>query len=479
MKNNILSVGTLIFMLLGNCFSNEEFSNVSLSSTPRDISGEISQGSTRSPVELCLTWWLLNKRFYKSCVIKSETDLLKGSGSDLMKCVNEIKDNILTYVKPTITVLKLQENDRCRPNGDMTAYVCMLVLKNGQIEGYAMKMAILSEQRYLVHIESDTFIAYGLDLYQSSGAITLTSLGIDNCDKIEVIRQVESFGVSTVLPGTNSGCIIQQIDGSLYGEYCLESSRVEDTLIKVTSNCSLSEYSLGVAPLLSKHNCDKVKLKAFCIVETIPHENHNDIIHTVCARPLLPFEEDNITNWKIKAGKDCLTQNPIDSVPGIQRGNYVDYKTIDINDEDIVTEQNMCEVYTGDRAYSVETMLFTYYTGWILPFFATSGIILNLFALKGAVQQTMRGSVKVYVITLALSNMALALNYIIFLCIYMTPLFSHIFCMIEPIIYRTFTNMSLLVMLGLSVERTIAVSKPLLIKSWCTASRARKVSYSV
>ena len=474
-KTSAMSLSTIFlsFTLLGNTLANDEFRNISSNSTERNISGAISHESFSGPVELCLTWWSLNKRFYKNCVIKNETDLLEGSGSDVKNCVNQIKDGISTSIKPTITVLKIKDDGQCECNSNMVVEVCLLLIKGSKTETYAMKMDVLSKQRYIVHIDSDIFMAHGFDLLQLSGAIALTSLNMDNCGNVvEEIKKGESFGVSTIVPLTHSSCIIQQNRGKLYGEYF----HAEKTVFKVEGNCSLSEHSLGLKPALSKHHCDKVKLKAFCIVENIPHIDHTDYIYTLCARPILPFEEDNITNWKIKVIKDCLDQNPIDSVT--QRGRYIDTKTIDINDEDILHKENLCTIYSGDFPYTTGSKLFQYYSGMILPFFATTGIIFNIFALKGAVQQTMNGSVKVYVIAIALSNMAVAINFIIGFSIQMTSYFSHIFCMIEPIIHKTFTDICLLVMLGLSVERTIAVCKPLLTKSWCTAARARKVSYS-
>ena len=478
-KTSAMSLSTIIlsFTLLGNTLANDEFRNLPSNSTERNISGAISHESFSGPVELCLTWWSLNKRFYKSCVIKDETGLLEGSGSDMMKCVNQIKDGISTSIKPTITVLKIKDDGQCESNSNMVAEVCLLLIRGGKTETYAIKIDVLPKQRYIVHIDSDIIMAHGFDLLQLSGAIALTSLNMDNCGNVvQEIKKGKSFGVSTILPTTHSSCIIQQNNGELYGEYCLEYFHVEKTVFKFEGNCSLSEHSLGLKPALSKHHCDKVKLKAFCIVENIPHIDHTDYIYTFCARPILPFEEDNITKWKIKVMKDCLDQNPIDSVT--QRGCYIDTKTIDINDEDILHEENLCTIYSGDFPYTTGSKLFQYYSGMILPFFATTGIIFNIFALKGAVQQTMNGSVKVYIIAIALSNMAVAINFIIGFSIQITSYFSHIFCMIEPIIHKTFTDICLLVMLGLSVERTIAVCKPLLTKSWCTAARARKVSYS-
>ena len=475
MTTEAFSAKIVFFILLGSCFAYDELNNTSFNSTQSNISGALSQGSFGDPVELCLTWWISQKRFYKSCVIKYNTYLLGGPGPDLENCVNQIKDSIPTSIKTTITVLKLQGNGQCSRDSNTTANVCMLVLKNGKPEVYTLKIQILLKQRYLVHIYSDVFRMHGFDIYELTGAVPLTSLSIDCETALTDIRKGNSLGVSTIIPGTISNCLIQEVNGGVRGEYCLEYIQVESFSFKVIGNCSLSENSLGVKPLLNMPQCNMVKLKAFCIVETLPHNYHNDLIFTYCARPLLPFEDDNITNWKTKVGKNCLVQNPIDSIR--KRGNDTDYITMDINDEDILREENMCAIYSGDFPYSDNTQKFAYYLQMIIPFFATTGIICNIFALIGAAQQTANGSVKVYIGALTLSNIAVAVNYICFFCLRLMPLFSHVFCIIEPILHRTFANISLLVMLGLSVERTIAVFKPLLTKSWCTVSRAKKVRY--
>ena len=474
MKVKALTFFILIIALLCNCSVSNGTANDSESLTQRNVSETMVGRSFRKPVELCLTWWLVNKRFYKNCVIKDETDLLEGSASDLKNCVNDIKKNISPSVMPTVTVLKIDSKSECTYQSNMTAHICMFHHKDGTFQGYPWNMTIMTSQKHLVHIDSEN-TGQDLDFFET-GIAPVTPLRTGSCENVfEILAFGRSIGASNFVPLTQANCIVQKQNGKVYGDYCLEYGEVENKLIQNAGNCSLSEYSLGIRHLFSKASCDKVKIKAFCIIETLPHEYHYDFVYTFCARPILPFEEDNITNWKIKVGKDCLAKNPIDL---IVRVNNTEFKTIDINDEDIYSEINVCAIYSGDTPYTAGTNQYFYYSDKIMISSAITGIIVNVLALITAIQQTIVGSVKVYIIVLVLSNIILAVNFSVNALLIMTPLFSHLMCYISPIIYRTFTDISLLVMLSLSVERTIAVYKPLLIKSWCTAARARKVSYS-
>ena len=471
----VISSFVWVFILLGNCLAQDGLTTESLKATQRNIIETVSSVSLSDPVELCLTWWLLNRRFYKNCVITISSKSLE-SNSEFMNCINEIKQNISPDTVPTITILKVHKGEQCGSHTNMTVDICLVLLKEGKLEGYPWPttIEIASQQRYLIHMDRNIMSIRNLLLQ-----IAVTPLINDTCeDFFGQMKMGGSVGVSNLIPATQSNCIIQENRGMFYGEYCLEKYHVENTAIKSEDNCSLSEYSVGLKPLFSKSQCDVVKLKAFCIVEYLPHNNHYDIVYTFCSRILLPIEKNNITNWKFKTAKECFVQFPFTRLTN--RANYTstDFTTIDINDEDILHKESICAIYSGDLPYSASTKLSSYYSQMIMSILAATGLFFNILALISVVYQTENGSVKVYIIALVLSNMIVATNSIIQFVIGMTPFFHESTCSIDPIIHRIFTDMSLLVMLGLSVERTIAVSKPLLIKSWCTASRARKVSYS-
>ena len=463
---------------IGNFLSSSAFTDGPPSLVPIDLSN-----STSGYFEMCFTWWSMDKRFFYSCTANDTNDILEGFGQGLMKCLLDIRKLNSLDESSTVSVLKLDATSRCLASDAMIVQVCILYLRNNTWEGKMIQLKVVAHPRHFLFFDSDTMLAYGLQLKHVRTAILFTVRSESECG---ILALGGNSGIPEVLPTDfflptrYPSCLVQRRDGKLYGESCLENAYMSYSKFAINTNCSMSEETIGMRSLLSKKVCASIRVRAICMTESFrvvnEQEDHEVSVMRFCSATYYSIEgyDYSPSQWKEQVIQECLRYYP--SKLEKDRRGPSNIKTIEVPDEAVHLMEVACFVLNGRRLYSIEIASGLNILQMLQMCLSLSGTILNAFVLVHVIVKPLQFSGNVYLVGLLITNLCISATKIVEISLDWLELFHQAICYVFPIVDFTFTNISLLVLLGLSVERTVAVCWPLLTRKWCTASRSRKVS---
>ena len=462
--------------------SEETFTNPNSKEVSFNPLVESSSASSVKSSELCLTWWVMKMRFFYNCTVGHQELISEGYGPDILHCIDNIQKENSLDPRITINVLRLREKRHCGDLYDITAEVCLMLFtrdtsNNQQLSGYPIEMQVYSQQPHLVYLDTDTLIDNDISISDVYSGLIFTTRSSDECVMLVSLlskRLLRRFSYDFMLPTLISNCALQEHGHGFQGDHCVEHLHVVKGAVVSEHNCSFAP-SLKNKGLLSERYCKALHVKTFCLIESVELDNSMEINFRLCSSIFyLTSTKDNIHEWKEDVKERCYFANQDMT---LKNSSLRIESTLDI-DETNPTELD-CLMYSGYSIYLSDIQMFASISSHFHLILSISAITLNIISLKINFLNSADQQVTLYLSALSISNMLMATKTVIEYITGSLSLFNPIFSITFVVIHLTSSDFNLLIVLALSVERTIAVYKPMLKAIWCTSSRAKKVSLQI